>query len=414
MEKIYMDSEERKPKKQSFLKKIMNDRGSMTALVVIAFVGIVGLMVFGLNQISFAADTNNGLGESFVSAQGDETMMKVTGETIEGVDGILPILGFYTKEDNTPIFCIEYDVTYKIDETYTPGEEINDYGLIYLMSQMYPNKSFKNSSGEVLDENIQMWLTQSAIWTYLYEVGDSNNQTFNSTPTSSPKYYADNIRKVNALYRQGTSGVEYVLQETTPLYELYGINTLISTAKTLRSQPTSFLTVNKASNNISVTNDEKYYQSDLISIVGSTSSPIISSYESYSVTLSKVPEGTILVDENGNVYDDITNMAPSAKFYVRIPVDKVTDDNKKLEITINGNFKMYGANKYISGNYQKVANVQIRNKTLSKPLEIDLDYTPDVPDTGMGVAQTIYFIGLILLLSGVGIVYANAKPKTSE
>ena len=28
----------------------------------------------------------------------------------------------------------------------------------------------------------------------------------------------------------------------------------------------------------------------------------------------------------------------------------------------------------------------------------------------MSAAQTIYFIGLIVLLCGVGIVYANAKP----
>ena len=121
-----------------------------------------------------------------------------------------------------------------------------------------------------------------------------------------------------------------------------------------------------------------------------------------------------MVDEKGNVFDDTNNMSPTAKFYVRVPIDKVTDDNKELEISVNGKFKMYGANKYVSGEYQKVANVKIVSKALSKPLNIQLDYTPDVPDTGMGVAQTIYFMGLILLLSGVGIVYANAKPKTSE
>ena len=53
------------------------------------------------------------------------------------------------------------------------------------------------------------------------------------------------------------------------------------------------------------------------------------------------------------------------------------------------------------------------NPPASDPIENPTD-TPDVPDTGMGVAQTIYFMGLILLLSGVGIVYANAKPKTNE
>ena len=42
---------------------------------------------------------------------------------------------------------------------------------------------------------------------------------------------------------------------------------------------------------------------------------------------------------------------------------------------------------------------------------VDVNYTPDVPDTGMTTAQTIYFIGLIILLSGVGIIYATAKPQ---
>ena len=412
MEKIYMDSDSKSSKKQSFIKKLLNDRGSMTALVVIAFVGIIGLMVFGLNQISFAADTNQGLGESFISAQGEETMMKLIGETNDGKDGILPILGFYTK-DGIPIFCIEYDVTYVVDKTYTPGEEISDLGLIYLMANLYPNVSFKDASGNELSENIQMWLTQSAIWTYLYETGDPNNQTLNSTPTLAPKNYADNVRKVVSLYREGVTGSEYVLRETTPLYDLYGINTLIAKAKEVKNQVMG-VTVNKKSENISVTNDNKYYQTDLISVVGNVGAPEISSFEGYSVNLSKAPEGTILVDESGNQYSDLDNMAPTAKFFVRVPVEKVTDANKSLEISVSGKFKTYGANKYVSNEYQKVANVKLLNKNINSPLTIQLDYTPDVPDTGMGVAQTIYFMGLILLLSGVGIVYANANPKTNE
>ena len=71
---------------------------------------------------------------------------------------------------------------------------------------------------------------------------------------------------------------------------------------------------------------------------------------------------------------------------------------------------MYGANKYTSENFQKVANVGILNKSQSVPLNIQLDYTPAVGDTGMSVAQIVYFIGLIVLLTGVGIIYVNAKP----
>ena len=404
MEKIYMDSENRAPKKQSFFKKLMNDRGSMTALVVIAFVGIIGLMVFGLNQISFAADPAGQLPEKFTSKQGDENVMRLIGETKTGVDGVLPILGFYTDGD-IPIFCIEYNVTYSVGKEYTVGEEITDQGLIYLMSKIYPNVPFKDADGNELSENIQVWLTQSTIWSYLYETGDPQNSEFVT--------WNDKVKLVNRLY---DSNANYVITATgsQTLYEQFGINTLIEEAKQVKNKPVAFLNVSKASENISVTNDNKYYQTDLVSVVGVTTSPLISSYEGYAVTLTNVPEGTILVDESGNQYTDLENMSPTSKFYVRIPVDKVTDTNKQLDISVNGKFKMYGANKYVSGEFQKVANVKLLNKNISFPLTIQLDYTPDVPDTGMGVAQTIYFMGLILLLSGVGIVYANAKPKTNE
>ena len=405
MEKIYMDSESKSPKKQSFFKKLLDDKGSMTALVVIAFVGIIGLMVFGLNQISFAIDPPAALPEKFISAQGDESVSRLTGSTTDGVAGILPILGFYTKE-GIPIFCIEYDVTYAVDKEYTPGEEITDAGLIYLMSQLYPNVYFKDDSGNQLAGNVQVWLTQSAIWTYLYETGDPNNQTLNSTP----KNYADNVRKVNKLYRGSDSNVEYVVDGTTPLYELYKINELIAKAKEVKNEAAATVIIDKK-DTISITNDNKYYQTDLISIVGKENT--ISDYKGYSITLSKAPEGTILVDESGNVYDDIKNMSPTSKFYVRVPIEKVTNENKSIELSVNGKFDMYGANKYVSGDYQKVANVKILNKEISKPLNIQLDYTPSVQDTGMGVAQKIYFIGLILLLSGVGIVYANTKQQTN-
>lgn len=399
-----MDSEGKSPKKQSFFKKLLNDRGSMTALVVVAFVGIIGLMVFGLNQISFAADLTGQLPEKFTSKQGDENVMRLLGETRAGQDGVLPILGFYTDTD-IPIFCIEYNVTYSVGKEYTPGEEINDYGLIYLMSQIYPNVPFKDASGNELAENIQVWLTQSAIWSYLYEVGDPKNTDFVT--------WNEKVKDVNRLY---DSGANYVITADAgkTLYEQFEINTLIANAKQIKSQPLAALTVNKNSENISVTNDNKYYQTDLISVVGTTTSPVISSYEGYAVNLSKAPEGTILVDESGNQYSDLQNMSPTSKFFVRVPVDKVTDENKTLEISISGKYKMYGANKYVSSEYQKVANVKLLSKNISSPLTIQLDYTPDVPDTGMGVAQTIYFMGLILLLSGVGIVYANAKPKTNE
>lgn len=434
MEKIYMDGN-KKNKKQSFFQKLFNDKGSMTATIVVAIVGIFGLVAFGFSQISFAVEevnlTGSALPESFTSSQGEPSVTQLRGTTYDGVDGILPIIGFYAQlADNStiPVFCIEYDITYKTGETYTKGSQITDNGLIYLMSQLYPNKAISDASGNEFDSTvdqdvyIQTWLTQSAIWLYLYETEDPNNQTLNSTPEEAVMYYADNLRKVSRLYN---NNMDYVVDtgSNVGLYDVYGsmsntgehytINELIEQAKSYKNKGGVSLSVEPKTDTIAITNDNKYYQSDLVSVVGETNIPL-ESYESYSVTLKNAPEGTILVDENGNVYDDITNMSPTAKFYVRVPVDKITDATKNVEINVRGNFKIYGANAYISDEYQKVANVGLFNRSIDEPLSIQFDYTPRVPDTGMSVVQKIYFVGLIILLSGVGIIYVNAKPEKNK
>lgn len=405
MEKIYMNNG-KKNQKQSFFKKLFNDKGSMVATIVVAIVGIFGLVAFGFNQISFAAGENktgSALPDTFVAAQGDKTANEVIGRASNGNVSYLGFFGEDGSGTRIPVFCTQRNLDFIPGTEYSKGTEITDQGLIYLMSQLYPNKSFKDQSGIEYDERIQAWVTQMAIWSYMYEIGDSNNSKFASEN--------DIVKTVDKL----DIGMSTLV--TTPgstVFETFGINTLIAQAKQYREDPFVHLEVNKASDTISLTNDEKYYQSDLVSVVGSTSSPLINSFEGYSITINKAPEGTILVDESGNVYDNLDNMSPTSKFYVRIPVDKVKEDSKVVEINIRGNFKMYGANYYTATNAQNVANVGILNKSEDKPLTIELNYTPDVPDTGMSTAQTIYFIGLIVLLSGVGIIYVNAKPAKSK
>ncbi len=399
-----------KNQKQSFFKKFFNDKGAMLAAIVVAIVGIVGLVSIGFDQISFAADyATMPEVDKFKSAMGTQ---KVSGyaSSIQSGQNRYNFLGFYAITDDAgtrmPIFCVEFDVDYAVDQNYDKGTEVADQGLIYLMSQLYPNKPLVDEAGNEYQEGIQMWVTQTAIWSYLYEVGDSKNSTFGETNTI--------VKAVDQLSIGDSVDATPVL--TTPgstVFEKLGINTLIVKAKEYRANPVVNLTVKKASDTISITNDNKYYQSDVVSVLGQTSS-LVQNFESYSVTLNNAPEGTILVDEAGNKYENLDNMAPTAKFYVRVPVEKVTDALKEVQINIRGNFKMPGGHYYVSGANQKVAAVKTINKSEDKPLNIQLNYTPDVPDTGMSVAQTIYFIGLIILLSGVGIIYVNAKPEESK
>ena len=51
------------------------------------------------------------------------------------------------------------------------------------------------------------------------------------------------------------------------------------------------------------------------------------------------------------------------------------------------------------------------NNNLSVPLNLELNYTPTVPNTALDNSATLYIIGLILLLSGLGIFYTSAKKN---
>ena len=169
------------------------------------------------------------------------------------------------------------------------------------------------------------------------------------------------------------------------------------------------LKINKT-DTISVTSDEKYYQTAQISVDGEEN------FNGYSVKLEAAPEGSFIVNANGNKLEDDNHMSGTDKFYIRVPVDKVNENNKIIKFSVTGSFTTLEGNYYFDeGNeYQTVAAVETVTNNVQTGAEIPLNYTPDVPDTGLSTAQTVYFIGLIVLLSGIGIIYANVKPSESK
>ena len=111
---------------------------------------------------------------------------------------------------------------------------------------------------------------------------------------------------------------------------------------------------------------------------------------------------------------DLSNLVAGTKFALRVPVSNVKEDNKELQISVLGSFDTFAANKYVykgteNAPSQTVTNVKRINNNLSAPLSIQLNYTPTVPNTAMSNSTTLFFIGIILLLSGLGIFYTSAK-----
>ena len=192
----------------------------------------------------------------------------------------------------------------------------------------------------------------------------------------------------------------------TTLYKKYGIDKLLSDANNLRNLPANKIDVTKKSDIISLTADEKFYQTDFISVVGTVSSDKIGAFKGYQLNLNKVPDGTIVIGEDGNEIKDLSNLAAGTKFALRVPVSNVKEDNKELQISVLGSFDTFAANKYVykgteNAPSQTVTNVKRINNNLSAPLSIQLNYTPTVPNTAMSNSTTLFFIGIILIVVGI-------------
>ena len=396
MEKIYMHDNQNQKIRRA------RKRGSSVTAVLVAVVAVAALIVVGFGQISFAIPEEGvTLGNEFISAEPDVATMIYGENSRFGVNQLL-------TKDGKPVFCIERDITYKGDLKYVKSERVLDSGLLYLMSNIYPNKKIMDGDTE-LPLGVQVWLSQSAVWIYASINGYENN-------TEMTADVMEKILLETQLYDKDMNVVAKIDDDDiaaghSSLMGKYGIFKLLQDAQKLGTAPSNSLNVTKKSEGVSMTSDGKFYQTDYIEVVGTVLSESIGTFNGYELKTKNAPEGTMIIDKDGNEIKDVTNLAPGTKFAFKIPVEKVTEENKKIEVNVLGSFDSYAADIYVADTSQTVTSVSKVNNNLSVPLDVDLNYTPTVPDTALDNSATLYIIGLILLLSGLGIFYTSAKKN---
>lgn len=396
MEKIYMHDSEKNVKRGKKRQIVLG--GALLAIVAVA-----ALVITTFSGISFAIPEEGVvLGDTFTSAA------IVTNDRIIGETGNFTVNRFATTANDT-VFCLERDIPYEPNLEYKKDITINDAGLVYLMANLYPSVSFKADDGSDLSLGAQVWLTQSAIWIYAAQNNYPNNTTMTQELITSvlteKKIYDTSMKTVAEVTDADVAAGKQTL------YQKYGIDKLLADANTLKSIPANRLDVTRKTNNISLTSDGKYYQTDYISVVGTVSSEKIGKFNGYQVTLANAPEGTIVIDEEGNEIKDLSNFSVGTKFAVRVPVANLKESNKELQISVLGSFDTYIAHRYVYTGSQTVTAVKRINNNLSAPLNIQMNYTPTVPNTALDNTNTLFFIGIILLLSGLGVFYTSAKKN---
>ena len=403
MEKIYMENNQNK-KNQSTFQQVFKSQLSKKLSAFMVLVSFFSFLLIGVTNVSYAAVTeipeDTGLGESFTTSAPGTEIISNTG---------FPIL-MYSTSNGIPIFCLERDINYRGGITMSKKEQITDQGLLYVMAHTFPHVKFKDSKGQQFPDEVQTWITQATIWQYLYETGAANNATGSGNVAN-----IENIKTAVSLSwddeivgcRVDGCGAGATSQAT--FYDTY-IAPIVANARQSNVTANGTIDISLANQEMSITEDEKYYQTSLVTITNSDPNNFVSG--SLKVEIQSAPDGTILIDENGQQIETVNEK--NTKFYVRIPVESVTEENKSVLLHAEGTFRGYDGYYYKADGAQTVSTVFTTDVKAFDDLDIPINYTPEVPDTSMSIAQSVYFIGLVVLLCGVGIIYANAKPRQKQ
>lgn len=406
MEKIYIEKNKNNKNKTS--------NRSIILSFAFAFVALVSLIAYGIGKISFA------IPEEDATPFPDKVTMGTFSEdyAIYGMNGDfrIPLHTANINGADTYVYCVEADINIESGKEYTKDSEITDAGLVFITKYLVSGDyKIVDSTGAEVDEKTKGWLIQTAIWSYQYSVGATNNTV------RLNKTIVDTFRTEKEL-RTNTNVVPFYTS-STPLYEACKVNNsdledpsiggIVDYALKIHNGQTKWsqfsINITKKSDTVSLTSDEKYYQSDLVTITPSTTG-----FKGYKIDLPKAPEGTYLINTNNEEIKDLDNILEGTQFYVRVPVNKITENNKKVTITVTGAFEGSVAYKYIAQDSQAVIFPGKVTKHVSNGLDLSFNYTPSVPDTGLDGTVTIYLIGLFILLTGVGIIYANVRPSKAN
>lgn len=426
MEKIYMgDNNGDKNSQQQVGSKY---HASIVLSFLVAIFAIVALIAVGFNQVSYAApdDTVGAAATLKLAAYG----IKVAGESephslwVRSVKGnqSFPYAIMYEDKGTTGqdgkiiddinniniLFCYgnESDPP-GFGSTYSDQGVIDDAGVSYILNRsgITGNGVTSGISGLAKsDENyryLEAYATQLSLWLYLNRMGKPFGVTADTQPSLISSFdFVTSLQDITYdLYATSPTTYNKTLKDGSMYGNISNVVTEAKTAKTAGS-PSAVLKVNIADpDHVSKVDGTNYFQSSEITV---TAADLVK----FSLEISGV-EGAFVVDENGEEIKNLNELPASTKFFIRFPEDKVKE---RADILIKatgevGNVAIPHLYKY-DNSHQQI--IKIERGTGPATGSNILSVVPS-PDTGTSTSQTIYFIGLIVLLCGVGIIYANSK-----
>ena len=322
--------------------------------------------------------------------------------TLNGSSGN-EVIDYHTTTGLKP-FCIDRTIAYVPSKEYVKDSEITDRGLIYIIysADSYYDLNLAdsavavNASLEVTKQMELSWMTQVAVWQYL-------DSTF-AAPYSG---IATEIRDGSALTG---SDFYYYSRRASQLWTK--ASELVAAAKNIKAgfNPASVSSITFSfDGNYELNKDTKMIKTGLI-----TQEYVSGDYmDSFtSLDLTKAPEGTKMYAKDGTELDSNKFNGP---FYLEFPIDNVDEYSFDFDVsaTVSG-YTYYTGYKYIpkdGGNYQPLVLVTKNTKNLTGAINFKGSH---IDDTASMISRSIYFVGFLILVAGVAMIYVNVRPRTSK
>lgn len=324
-------------------------------------------------------------------------------------------VAFYAedKDGKYQLYCSDRNnPNFKGSYTLVKGERL-DYGLTQFLvkqdkyvSSLYEQKinsegiteSTTNSSTAVTLLNT--WITQMGIWGY--------QGTFNPNELGGNLSYkqSENDSYVYKIL-SGTDVSTALLARNT--WDTY-VDPEIKAAKELNAKsPYDATMTMKVDGEWTKIDGSDNVKSGLITVsLGNADVSTGSAWANvYSLSFVNAPEGTKVYTEDGKEVTDLKSIPVSSKIYLVVPKSNKKEDYK-FSVKANSTITYNAPYQYVDkvGGHQPSILVGPESKDLSASIEMTL-----APDTALSVSNSIYFLGFLILISGVFVIYANVKTK---
>ena len=285
----------------------------------------------------------------------------------------------FTTTEGQVIYCLD-NLKTRLDSGMSASlAGTADAGVQYILENGYPNKRIMDN-GEA-----DKYITQAAIWWYMEETGQGDNKLSN----------------------------EFKTADKTDIYKLIPtyIKPMVANAKKAKANSvTPSMKVTISGNELSLTSDNKYYESGLISVA-------LTGAANYNVALEGGTKNTVIVGTDGNAK---SSFKANEQFKVRIPANELTEKiSINIKISTTGVTKSAKIYKPSDSKYQRVVGLFNDETALSEAVKLTAapnttTVEVDVPNTSANILMASIAAGVIIIIAGIGIIlYRGRKVQNS-